>query len=389
MSSALGELRLLLLYDCLYPESLGGIEHRNLELARALAARGHRVTLAGFGDDATSPAPGVDRLALGPRRTLHDRHGRRRATAALAYAAATARLDLAGFDLVETASLPFGHLPPLALRCRVRGVPLVVTWYEYWGAYWRRYLGAPWWPLFALWERLSATLGGTAIATSRLTATRLAARRGGEVPVVPVGISTEAIAAAAAAGASGPPGAPLLYAGRLIPEKRLDLLLAAIARLADRPARPLLDLVGEGPDRPRLERLAGELGIADRVRFCGRLPAAMDVWRALGAAEIAVQPSAREGFGIFPLEALAAGRPVVICESSESAVGELVEDRRHGLAVAAEPEPLAAALSRLLDDEPERRRLGEAGRLQARRYEWTEIARRFEILVAPLVRSAR
>ncbi len=53
-------LRLLVLYDRIYPQYLGGVEHRNLELARRLAERGHRVTLAGFSDAAVEPFPGVE-----------------------------------------------------------------------------------------------------------------------------------------------------------------------------------------------------------------------------------------------------------------------------------------------------------------------------------------
>ncbi len=53
-------LRLLVLYDRIYPQYLGGVEHRNLELARRLAERGHRVTLAGFSDTANEPFAGVE-----------------------------------------------------------------------------------------------------------------------------------------------------------------------------------------------------------------------------------------------------------------------------------------------------------------------------------------
>lgn len=380
-----GGLRVLLLYDTFFPETVGGVEHRDLELARELARRGHDVTLAAFGPAGPSPAPGVARLALGPAFGLYDAQGRRRVGNALTYARAAARLDLAGFDVVETASLPFAHLPPLAARCRLAGVPLLVTWHEFWGRYWRDYLGAPLWPLHAAFERACVGLGRAAIADSRLVAERVARRRGEAVEVVPVGVRVDAIAAAAATGAATG-AAPLLSAGRLIPDKRIDLLIEAVARLTPRFPGRLLDIVGDGPERSRLEALAGRLGVAGAVRFRGRLAGAAEVWAALGGAQVAVQPSRREGFGIFPLEAMAAGLPVVRCESAESAVGELVEHERHGLATPPDPERLAAALARLLGDAAERARFGAAARERARRYDWSVVVLDFEPLLARLAR---
>ena len=379
-------LSILLLYDCIYPGSVGGVEHRNYELARALAARGHRVTLAGFADSRDAPAPGVEILPLGPRGRLYVASGKRSTGEALRFASKVARLDLSPYDLVETANIPYVHLFPLALRCRRAKKPLVVTWYEYWGPYWREYLGPVRWLPYAAIERLAVPLGARAIADSRLAADRVQARRGGEVPVVPVGIPIEAIRAAADAPA-GPdlaPDPPLVYAGRLLREKRLDLLLEAVALLAPELSGPLLSILGTGPERERLEERARALGIAERVRFLGHLPTNADVWRALGRSKVAVQPSSREGFGLFPLEAMAAGLPVVYCESPESALPELVRPGLEGIATAPEPRALSAALARLLADGVERGRLARGARERSEAYGWDAIAGRIENLFREL-----
>jgi glycosyltransferase involved in cell wall biosynthesis len=368
-------LRILLFYDCIFPESVGGVEHRNHELARALAGRGHRVTLAGFCAAPRSPVPGVEVLPVAPAGRLYSGDGKRSTLASLRLARAAARLDLAPFDVVESANIPYAHLPLLALRCRRRGKPLVVTWHEYWGRYWRHYLGWKW-PLYAAFERATAPLGTRAVAVSRLTAERVRAHRRGEVRVVPNGIPLarirESAAAGRAAARASPP--PLVYAGRLLREKRLDLLLAAVRLLGEDRPGPLLAVLGDGPDRARLERLAGSLGLAGAVLFHGYLPESAGVWRHLGAARLAVQPSSREGFGLFPLEAMAAGLPVVYCESSESALAELVEPGVHGLATAPEPPALAAALASLLADEPRRAQLAANAARHAERFDWAAVA---------------
>ncbi len=368
-------LRILLLYDCLYPASVGGVEHRNHELARALAERGHQVTLAGFADEPSEPFPGVKVLPLAPRGRLYTEGGKRRTSEAVRLAWSVLRLDLKKFDVIETANIPYAHLPGLALRCRRAGKPLVVTWHEYWGRYWRQYLGpGASWPVYAAIERITAHLGTAAMAPSRFTAERLEAVRGEAVEVVPNGIPLAAIRRAVAE--RGRPGPPLAFAGRLLREKRVDLLLEAVALLPK--DGPLLAVYGDGPDRSRLEELAGRLGLGDAVSFRGYLPTNVDVWRRLGESKIAVQPSSREGFGLFPLEAMAAGLPVVYCESSESALSELVGDGAQGVSTAPDAESLAAALRRLLEDEPERRRLAESARLHAEAYDWTAVAGRME-----------
>ncbi|HEX6863885.1 MAG TPA: glycosyltransferase family 4 protein [Thermoanaerobaculia bacterium] len=328
------------------------------------------MTLAGFAtpeDTPSEPAPGVEILPVGPPGRLYTAEGKRSTGEAVRLARSVFKLDLGRYDVVETANIPYAHLPPLALRCRRAGKPLVVTWYEYWGRYWRQYLGAKW-PLYAAIERMTAHLGSTAISSSRLTAERVAKVRGEEVPVVRIGIPLETIRKAAAEG--GGNGPPLVYAGRLLKEKRVDLLLEAVARLEGAG----LAICGDGPDRGRLEEIAARLGLKERVVFHGHLPTNVDVWRRIGESRIAVQPSSREGYGMFPLEAMAAGLPVVYCESSESALSELVEDGVQGIKTAPDPDSLAAALDRLLTDEGERRRLADNARRHADEFDWGAIA---------------
>jgi glycosyltransferase involved in cell wall biosynthesis len=375
-------LRLLFLYDCVYPESLGGVEHRNHELAAVLARHGHEVTLAGFFSADLVPPPGVSLLPLGSHQVLYTETGRRSTKQALRFAAAIAPLDLGRFDVVETANIPYIHLPLLALRCRLASRPLVVTWYEYWGSYWRTYLRNPLWPFYAWIERTVSRFGTLRLASSGLTAGRLK-KHGREVAgVVACGLDVARVRSLAA---EASPGAPLIYAGRLQREKRLDLLLEAVARLAHRSERPLLSILGDGPDRDRLEQRIAETGLGRQVEMVGRLPTNREVWQRLGGARIAVQPSEREGFGLFPLEAMAAGLPVVYCSSSDSALPELVRAGEEGVAVPPRPELLAQVLEELLSFPERRARLAANASVRAEGYDWSRIAERFEAICRSLM----
>jgi glycosyltransferase involved in cell wall biosynthesis len=151
-----------------------------------------------------------------------------------------------------------------------------------------------------------------------------------------------------------------IYACRMVPIKRIDVLLRAWARLVDRETgRDLvLVLVGDGPERRPLGLLSRELGIASSVRFVGQSEYISD-W--LNSADLFVRSSSSEGLSNALLEAMACGLPVVA-----TAVGgapEVIEDGVNGLLVPAGDDiALARALMRLVDDVELAVRLGKAAR---------------------------
>jgi glycosyltransferase involved in cell wall biosynthesis len=161
------------------------------------------------------------------------------------------------------------------------------------------------------------------------------------------------------------------YVGRLVALKACDLMLRAFARVNDRcPSR--LVIVGDGPERQRLETLARELGVGERVGFRGWMP------QARCAAELAqtdamVLPSLHECGGAVVLEAMAAGLPVVAADWGgpadylDPSCGILVKPESPEQFVAA----LADAMSRLAASPPLRAQMGAAGRAKVEaRYSW-------------------
>jgi glycosyltransferase involved in cell wall biosynthesis len=151
----------------------------------------------------------------------------------------------------------------------------------------------------------------------------------------------------------------ILFVGSLAAHKGIDLLLEALGRLGDRDWRAVV--VGDGPLRNRCGELASRLGIAERVRFEGRLAdAALE--RAFDACSLLAFPSrVAEGFGLVGIEALARGKPVV--GFAAGGAGEWLLD---GISGIAAPElssaSLAQSLRTLLEDRGLRARLGSSGR---------------------------
>ena len=174
-----------------------------------------------------------------------------------------------------------------------------------------------------------------------------------------------ALQPATAAAAARPAG--FVSVGRLVHQKGLDLLLEAMARCAGPSASWPLVLVGDGVERPALERLAVATGLAGRVQFAGfqrdPLPFLLD-------ASVFVLPSRFEGMPNALLEAMAAGLAVIVSDASPGPL-EVVEHRRSGLVVpAGDVEALASALAELAADPQLCRALGSAARRRIGALDW-------------------
>jgi glycosyltransferase involved in cell wall biosynthesis len=152
----------------------------------------------------------------------------------------------------------------------------------------------------------------------------------------------------------------LLFVGRLKKQKGLDLLLRALAQL---PAAVQLDVVGEGEERETLQSLAGQLGLATRVRWHGAQPqqALVEFYRSATATVIA---SIDEGLGLVAVESMLCETPVVAFESG--GIPDVVQHDRTGILVSERSvEALASAIESLLARPDRGQALGAAGRMHA------------------------
>lgn len=213
------------------------------------------------------------------------------------------------------------------------------------------------------------------------------------IVAVPNGIRVHAQAAASQAARETlasllgfEPGARLIgTVGRLNPVKDQAGLLRAFAQVLPDIPRAALVLAGDGALRTGLEALAGQLGIAPRVRFLGDRG---DVNRLLAGFEAFVLSSRSEGYSMALLEACAAALPIVATDVGGNR--EIVAHGRNGLLVPADdPAALAAALRMLLGDPATAQAMGEAGRAWALREATLEaMAQRYERLYDGHARAA-
>jgi glycosyltransferase involved in cell wall biosynthesis len=172
------------------------------------------------------------------------------------------------------------------------------------------------------------------------------------------------------------PGDFVFTVNRLAPEKRVDLLLEAAA------AEPGLRVViaGDGPDRERLERLAGERGLDGRAEFVGRVSdEELADWyaRCLGVYYAPVD----EDFGMVPFEAFLSGKPVLTTTDAGGPL-DVVHDGETGLVVAPEPAEVARGLAWLREHAGEAKAYGARGRELAQRVTWDSCIERLLAAVA-------
>jgi glycosyltransferase involved in cell wall biosynthesis len=275
------------------------------------------------------------------------------------------------YDLIDCQEFPYLPCFSAKLVTMAGRIDLLITWLEVWGDYWYEYIG-------------KKGIVGKSIETavSRLTDKNIAiserTRRGLEelgvkgAQVVPIGIDFKGIGRIKAAETTS----EIIYAGRLIGHKNVDLLIKALMLVKREVPDVRTIIIGEGPEYTKLRHLATDLGLEKNIRFAGFLENYAEIISLMKSSKVFVMPSTREGFGIAALEANACGLPVITVNHRMNAVCDLVTD---GTGLVCEPsvEEISEAIIQVLDVSMSMRtRCVEL----ARDYDWDKICSRIETI---------
>ena len=383
-------MRVLMLSWEYPPVMIGGLGRHVHALAEAMAAAGHEVTVLtrhpGTAEVALDEVAGgvrVVRVAEDPTR-LSFADDLLAWTMALNHALTRAGLAVCAdrsFDVVhahdwlvaQAATTLEHHL----------GVPLVATLHATEAGRHQGWLPGPvsrtihsveWWLTFEAGRVVTCS------AYMRWEVTRLFDLPAGKVDVVPNGVDAarwqvgpDRVAAARRRWAAD--GPLVAYCGRLVHEKGVQDLLAAVPRLRRRHPGLRVVVAGTGPAEASLREQARSLRLGRSTAFAGFVPDA-DLAALVAAADCAVVPSRYEPFGMVALEAGAAGTPVVAADVG--GLAEVVADGRLGVRFpAGDPAGLADAVSRLLGDPELGRRLVRAGQAAlTAEHGWARVAER-------------
>jgi glycosyltransferase involved in cell wall biosynthesis len=343
-------MRICLVYDCLFPHTVGGAERWYRNLAERLAAEGHEVTyltLRQWDRGADPGVSGVEVRAVGPRMGLYSSPGRRRILPPLVFGAGVLwHLLRRGrrYDVVHTASFPYFSLLAAAFARPFARFRLVVDWHEVWSReYWLDYLGSAAGRIGFLVQRLCALIDQRAFCFSRLHAARLKeAGLRGDVTIL------EGEYAGPEPTSDPAPAQPLVvFAGRHIPEKRAAAVVPAVMAAAREIPGLRGTVFGDGPERPQVLE-AIRLNGADDVVEAPGFVATPVVDETLRGALCMLLPSQREGYGMIVVESAALGVPSIVVREPDNAATELISEGENGMIVqSVEPAELAAAIIRI------------------------------------------
>jgi glycosyltransferase involved in cell wall biosynthesis len=354
-------MRICVVYDCLFPHTVGGAERWYRNLAERLIEDGHEVTYLTLRqwDRGQTPelAGGRARIvSAGPRMSLYTPDGRRRIAPPLVFGLGVLAHLLrrrARYDAVHVCSFPYFSLLAAALARPLGRYRLTVDWFEVWSdSYWREYLGRVGGRVGGLVQRLCARVDQRAFCYSRLHARRLR-QEGlrGEIAVLrglyagPVKRSTvdrPTVAQPAVARSEH----VVLFAGRMIPEKRAPLAVSAIAAARARIEGLRGVLLGDGPQREAVLAMIAAEGLGESVSAPG-FTAAQTVEAEMARALCLLAPSIREGYGLVVVEAAARGTPSIVIAGPDNAAVELIEEGVNGFVCpSSDPERIADAIAR-------------------------------------------
>jgi len=340
-------VQVCIVYDCLFPYTIGGAERWYRNVAEAIAAEGHDVTMVTLRQWERGDEPdiaGIRVIAAGPRMALYTRRGRRRLLPPLVFGLGVLRHLLRHgrrYDVVHTASFPYFSVLAAAAARRRGHYRLVVDWHEVWThSYWREYLG-----------RMGGVVGWR-IQRACLRApqrsfcfSRLHERRLRELGLRGELIRLEGQYDGPLGSVEPLPARPVaVYAGRHIPEKRVPSLVPALKLAREELPDLQGEIYGDGPERAKVVAAIHRLGLDEVVSAPGFVNGEV-LEQALATAMCLVLPSRREGYGRVVIEAAARGVPVIVVAGADNAATELVEEGVNGtIAASAQPRDLADAL---------------------------------------------
>lgn len=365
-------MKIACIYDAVYPWVKGGVEKRIYELARRLVARGNEVHWYGVGwwlkhlNNNTIEHDGIVLHGVCSPIELYT-NSRRSIGAAIHFASKLLpQLMREKFDAVDCQEFPYFSCFTAKFCSVTLRSSLVITWHEIWTDYWYEYLGVK--GIFGkITEEMTTKLTDNNVAVSERTKRDLELKVD-NVAVIPNGIDFEWIQKVKKTDNES----DIIFVGRLICEKNVDVLLRAVKLLKKDVMDVRCIIIGDGPERKKLEKIARDSALGGNVKFLGFLENYDDVISYMKASKVFVLPSVREGFGIAALEANACGLPVVTVDHKRNATGDLIKTGVNGFLCRLSEKEMAQRIVEAVDSD-----MADKCAKKARKFDWGVITEKY------------
>jgi glycosyltransferase involved in cell wall biosynthesis len=375
-------MKIAIVSDAVYPYHKGGKERRFHELTVRLAARGHDLHIYTMkwwkSPEQTRVEEGVTLHAISPLYKLYSGE-RRSIVQGIMFGVHCLKLIRESWDVIEVDHMPYFPLYFTRIVCWLKRKPMFATWNEVWGKdYWIYYMGLSGIIAFLI-EYLSIFLPDRFLAISQHTAKRLQSVYGVPEPKVKqilTGLDIHSIDEVKPSTITS----DILFAGRMLKHKNIDLLIHAIHHLKKEVPDIQCLIVGNGPEKRSLMRLTERLNLQENISFLSFLPHHSEVFALMKSSGVFAFPSTREGFGMAVLEANACGIPAVVINHPENAAQDLIQTGKNGSIVNGADAALfaKALLTQLKRYRTNREEVSKTVRRIAEKYEWETIVTRLE-----------
>lgn len=369
-------MKIAIVCDRVYPYFKGGVEKRYWDIAKRLIKRGHEIHIY------TGQWPKMKKNEIVDGIYLHGVYkvgnfyvdGKKSIKESLLYTIKLLPVLLkADFDVIDCDQFPLIHIFSVKLISILRKKRIILTWSEVWDKYWFEYIG--WKGLFGyLTEKIVTRLPNKIVSISKHTTNRLISQvkiNPSKIVTIPVGIDFEKINKIK-------PSKNILdiiFAGRLLSHKNVDVLIKSVDLLRSKNPNIKCLIIGNGPEKKRLEKMVMSLGLSKNVLFLDFLKNHNDLYALMKSSKVFVLPSTREGFGIVVLEANACGIPVIAVNHKDNAARDLVKEGKNGFISKFSDKFLAEKILKAL-------KIGKDMKLdciyEAKRYDWDKIIGKIE-----------
>lgn len=364
-------MKIAFVYDAVYPWIKGGAEKRIYEIGKRLAEKGHNVHVFGIkwwdGTDVIMYEGMVLHGVCLPMELYVN--GRRSIAEAIIFSIKVfPHLIRDKFDIMDVSAFPYFSCFSAKLVSVIRRTPMVITWHEVWGDYWYEYLGKQGF-FGTIVEVMVSKLSSRCIVVSEITKNNLESLGSSckNVQIVQNGIDLKKIDGITPSIHK----CDIIFIGRLIREKKIDLLIEAMIHVKKSLPEVECHIIGGGPEKERLYDLVIRHGLQDNIKFLGFLDHD-EVISNIKSSKVLALPSIREGFGMVVIEAFGCGIPVVIVRHQGNAACELV-DEGTGIIADQDPKELAKAFLKLILDNGQRTRMAFNSKQKAQGYDWDNI----------------
>ncbi|MCG3218570.1 MAG: glycosyltransferase family 4 protein [Candidatus Heimdallarchaeota archaeon] len=268
----------------------------------------------------------------------------------------------------------FPHVIPWIVNKKLKSTKSYITVHEVWGNYWEKYPAY----ISLLGKRMEKQVlegrSGLIFVSEWMQerSRQIIPRMNPNSEVIPNGVDTSFFYPR-----EEKEEEKILYVGRLIPYKRVELLLETMKWLTKKRPGITLKIIGEGPSREKIKQIIKELGLKEKVELEHNITDEK-LREEYQKAKILVQPSEREGQSIVALEAMASGTPVISVESKWSALEKIIKGKRIGEVAKAKRKELGIKIDQLIEDEEKYRTYQKKGIKHAKEHDWKKITQKIE-----------